>query len=452
MILAAGHGSRMNSDLPKPLHKVLNRPMLEHVLQAAVKLNPQKIVVVVKSKDQEVSKYLQQQNICKVEVAHQLEQLGTGHAVKVSLPLLKDIQDVLILPGDVPGVLASDLQRLVKSSSHKLALLTAKVNNPFGLGRVLRDSKGSVVEIVEQVDLSPNLNNINEVNSGILVAPLSFLCMAFDKINNNNKSNEYYLPSIIPIWIKEHGEIKDYCCNNANYLHGVNTQSELIQIEKILASRRLKDLESSGVIFYDIDSVSVRGDVSIEPGAVIDNNVIFSGKIFISANAIINAGCILEDCIIANDAKVLPYSVCKQSTIGEGTTVGPFAVLNNVTVDKNSYIGCFVDVKRSSIGSNVKAKHLAYLGDAKIHSHVNIGAGVITCNYDGANKHLTSIQERSFVGAGVNLVAPITINKSAFVAAGTTLRVDAPSEQLTVALTRPKHIKNWQRPTKEDSK
>jgi bifunctional UDP-N-acetylglucosamine pyrophosphorylase/glucosamine-1-phosphate N-acetyltransferase len=448
VVLAAGVGSRMRSDIPKVMQPIMGEPMLGHVLKQIAVLNPAQVLVVVGDRAAIIEEYLLQQQYCKAQVVHQAKQLGTGHAVLTALDNIDSNNQVLVLLGDVPGVDSQELVEFANLTVGKLGIMTAEVDNPDGLGRIVRSENGDLVSIVEQINATSQQLMLREVNTGIVTAPAKFLQKYLPLVKADRLKKEYYLLSVLPFWQELCNKVVTFKSENHQYLRGVNTFNDLYYMRQIMQERVLVKLLNEGVNICDIKQVQLRGNVSIAKGCILDPNIILQGEVSIGANCTIGTGAVLKNCVLGENVVIKPYSVCENVTIANNVQIGPFASLSgNTYIGEKSYVGSFVEVKRSTVGENVKAKHLAYLGDAEIEANVNIGAGVITCNYDGANKHKSKIQKDSFVGAGVNLIAPIVIEKSAFVAAGTTLRENAPAGKLVVAAVKPKFL-TWKKPNK----
>ena len=450
IILAAGRGSRMGAGLPKVLRPIMGQPMLHHVLHTVSGLEPEQILSVIGVDAELVKQSIQSDPFFpKVTWVNQAEQLGTAHAVQQALPYIPDDHQILVMLGDVPGVTLEDLQSLVQKAESGFALMTTRLKNPTGFGRVLRDDTHKVIGIVEQVDATEAEQRINEINAGIMTMPAKFLKEALPLITADNQQKEYYLPDALPIWLKKNSNIQVHTVADSTSVHGVNTMRDLQMVNQFMQRRLIDRWMQNGVWVHDPNRLVIRGPVSVAPGAELDVDVTLCGHTEVQAGAVIGVGCILRNCTIAAGVEVRPYSILEEVTIAKDARIGPFAVITAETkIGEASELGCFVEVKRSNIGAKVKAKHLTYIGDAHIEHGVNIGAGVVVCNYDGANKHRTQIKEKAFVGANVNLVAPVVVHEKAFIAAGTTVRSDAPAEQLTLATVPERHIKNWHRPCK----
>ncbi len=447
VILAAGQGSRMGSSAPKVLRHVAGRPMLGWILKTLKSIQAAQVMVVVGAGSTVVQEY-----VCSIDpnirCIEQTQPLGTGHAVSEACQQIDSSHQVLVLLGDVPGVQTADLKQLIEKTGDGFGLLTTTVIQPDGLGRVVRDSSGAISGVVEHSDASLTERNIREINTGVLLAPAAFLQTALPRLKHDNMQGEYYLLDVLPFWLSQHGSVAVWHAQGGDRLCGVNTPLELSKMSRVLQRRQAEAWLQQGVDVQDPARVDIRGEVTVEPGAFIDINVVFSGTVSIATGAHIGPGCCLHNVSVGRDARVHAYSVCEDSDIAPQAQVGPHAVVRQSSIGAQAQVGCFVELKRSQLGESVKAKHLAYLGDARIASNVNIGAGVITCNYDGANKHLTHIETGAFVGAGVQLIAPIKVESQAFVAAGSTLRTDAPANCLTIVAMKPKYLKHWKRPQK----
>lgn len=449
VILAAGKGTRMRSKLPKVLHPIAGRTMLEHVINAANKLEPQQIVVVAGHGMEHVQQQLKDHSITVVE---QAEQLGTGHAVDQALPMIDDKQQVLVLYGDVPLIEESTLKQLLTSQPEAgIGLLTVKLENPSGYGRIVRDSNNIVKAIIEQKDASQEQLTINEVNTGILCAQASSLKSWLKNIDNNNAQGEYYLTDCIAM-AAESGGVE--ACHPASEIEveGVNSRVQLASLERRFQLMQAQRLMEQGVTLIDPARLDIRGELNCAADVLIDINVIIEGTVTIESGAVIGANSILKDCTIGANTQIKPNTMIDDSVIGEACSVGPFARIRPGTrLEDEAFVGNFVEIKKTTLGQGSKASHLTYLGDAEIGQGVNIGAGVITCNYDGANKFLTTIEDGAFIGSDSQLVAPVTVGKNATVGAGTTVAKDVPAEQLCISRVHQKHISEWIRPVKKDS-
>lgn len=450
VILAAGQGKRMASSLPKVLHRVGGLPLLQHVITTAQQLNPTKIQVVYGKGGDLVKQELNSQAVNWVE---QKEQLGTGHAVQQALPFCDDQDLVMVLYGDVPLITKLTLKNLLeKAGQNNLAYLVAQVADPQGLGRIVRDHNKQIAKIVEQKDASEEERKICEINTGVLVAPARYLKKWLPLLKNNNHQKEYYLTDIVALANQEKIPVVAVETSDPEEFRGVNDPWELSVAERLWQRRRAKEFMQSGVLIADPNRIDFRGaDIKIEPGVFLDINVILSGKVSIGKNSRIEAQVILTDTIIGENAVIKANSIIEGARIANYCEVGPFARIRPETeLADHVKIGNFVEVKKSQLGSHSKANHLSYLGDAKIGEKVNIGAGTITCNYDGANKWPTVIDDGAFIGSNVSLVAPIEVGANATVGAGSTLGKNAPAEKLTVARAKQTTIENWQRPCKKE--
>lgn len=446
IILAAGQGIRMYSDMPKVLHKVAGMPMLAHAISTAKSLSPQKIHVVVGHGADQVKAEIDDDSI---NWCIQSEQLGTGHAVQQVLPSLKDGQNVLVLYGDVPLLTRTTLQALIEQlTQHDLVLLSARLNDPTGYGRIVRkDNK--VQCIVEQKDADITTLAINEINTGILATRSALLKEWLAQVNNNNTQKEYYLTDCTELAVTGQHKVEAIVCNNANEILGINNKSQLAEVERIYQRSIAEQLMHNGVTLMDPDRIDVRGQLHIGKDVEIDVNSVFIGnnklgnRVSVGTNAvIINSEIKAETCIHAN-------CHIENAVVGERCEIGPFARIRPETMlDENVKVGNFVEIKKSNIKTGSKINHLSYIGDSDLGQYVNIGAGTITCNYDGANKHRTTIGDKVFVGSNTQFVAPVTIGDGATIGAGSTITKDAPKNKLTLARNKQTTIDNWQQPKK----
>ncbi|MEW5782390.1 MAG: bifunctional UDP-N-acetylglucosamine diphosphorylase/glucosamine-1-phosphate N-acetyltransferase GlmU [Pseudomonadota bacterium] len=434
VILAAGQGKRMHSSLPKVLHPVAGKPMLAHVIDTARQLEPAQICVVYGHGGEAVREALEAPDLMW---AKQEPQLGTGHAVMQALPLLKvgagDTAQVLVLYGDVPLIRAATLERLIDAAGNdKLALLTAQLDDPHGYGRIVRVD-GQVVRIVEEKDADDAERMIREVNTGILVAPGAALVRWLPRLSNSNAQGEYYLTDIVALAVADGVEIVTAQPADCWETDGVNSKAQLARLERIHQRNIAEALMAQGVTLADPERIDVRGELICGRDVFIDVNCVFEGHVELHDGVRINAHCVIQDAVV-----------------GPNSIIGPFARLRPGTVlAEDVHIGNFVEVKNSTIAAHSKANHLAYIGDTTMGSRVNVGAGTITCNYDGANKHRTVIEDDVFIGSDTQLVAPVTVGRGATLGAGTTLTRDAPPDQLTLSRAKQVTVPGWKRPVKK---
>ncbi|WBA10852.1 bifunctional UDP-N-acetylglucosamine diphosphorylase/glucosamine-1-phosphate N-acetyltransferase GlmU [Salinivibrio kushneri] len=447
VILAAGKGSRMVSSLPKVLHPVGGKPMVAHVIDTCQSIQAQDIHLVYGHGGEQLQSALHQSPVNWVE---QAEQLGTGHAVLQAAPLIKDDEKIAILYGDVPLISAATLNRLLEAQPHQgIALLTVNVANPTGYGRIVRDN-GSVVAIVEEKDATQEQKRIQEINTGVMVANGADLKRWLQKLNNHNAQQEYYLTDIIELAHQEGGKIEAVHPDQAYEVEGVNNRQQLARIERQYQSLQAERLLEQGVTLSDPQRFDLRGELTVGSDVEVDINVIIEGHVVLGDGVKVGAGCILKNCRIDADTQIQPYSIVDDSAIGSACKVGPFARLRpGSCLADNAHIGNFVETKNASIGAGSKANHLTYLGDTTIGQGVNIGAGTITCNYDGANKHQTIIEDDVFIGSDTQLVAPICVARGATIAAGSTLTRDVHQDALVLTRPQPVVKDNWQRPAKK---
>lgn len=451
VILAAGKGSRMRSSLPKVLHKVANKSLLEHVLDSALELNPERVHVVVgHGKDQVIKEFDSHPKKTLLNWVEQTEQLGTGHAVAQAIPNISDDASVLMLTADVPLIKPSTLISMVEAMQKSpLALLTAVVDNPFGLGRILRDDTNVVTSIIEEKDASDSIRRICEINSGIICAHKDSLTQWLSKIDNDNAQSEYYLTDVVGL-AHSSGVIIETMQPQKNIeINGINSRSQLALVERLYQLEQAECLMASGVTIIDPSRIDLRGDVTIGEDTVIDINAVIEGPTTIGRNVKIGPNCVIQASHIADDATIYANSVIEKSVLGEGVLVGPFARLRpGSELAKGVKIGNFVETKNAKLSEGVKVNHLSYVGDASVGNNTNIGAGVITCNYDGANKHQTTIGRDVFVGSDCQLIAPVSIGDGATIGAGSTINGNVGEGELAVSRSKQKKVTGWQRPTK----
>ena len=441
VILAAGKGTRMGSSLPKVLASLAGRPMLEHVLDSVSQLKKTKLHVVVGHEAQQVRKTFSGNK--KINWIKQTKQLGTGHAVKQATKHIRSNSNVVILYGDVPLISESTISKLAKLASKGPALLTFNKENPTGYGRIVRGSRNKIEAIIEEKDASPSEKEISEVNSGIMAFKAKDLIRLLGKIKNNNKAKEFYLTDTVHEAHLEKLNIQSLSLSDTNEVLGCNTLEELQVLEKAYHISTAKKFLNRGVSFADLEKVKFRGNISIEKGAFIDENVIFEGTVSIGTNAKIGPGCIISNSEIAKNAELLAYSFVEESMLESNAKVGPFAHVGVQTrMEEGAEIGNFVETKRSNIGANSKAKHLAYIGDGRIGKGVNIGAGTIFCNYDGVKKHITKIEDDAFIGSNSALVAPLTIGTKSYIGSGSVVTKNVGKGQLAIGRGRQKNMPN----------
>lgn len=452
LILAAGKGTRMKSALPKVLHPVGGLSMLARVVQTASQFDDSHVVVVVGHGAEEVQRHLGGQS--NVQFALQAEQLGTGHAVQCASQSLADHPVTLILYGDVPLIQFDSLLPLVRTAqAGQLGLMTLNMANPHGYGRILRDVEGAVTGIVEQKDATPDQQAITEVNTGILACPTAQLKAWVNRLSNSNAQGEYYLTDIIAMAHAEGMLVRTCQPANSWEVSGVNSRLQQAELERIWQLHQAEKLMAEGVQLLDPARIDLRGTLVCGADVSIDVGCVFQGNVTLGNNVSIGPYCVLNNVTIAAGTRVDAYSHLTDSTVGESSVIGPYARLRpGAKLGNEVHIGNFVEVKNASIANQSKANHLAYIGDAQIGERVNVGAGTITCNYDGANKHLTIIEDDVFIGSDTQLVAPVTVKKGATLGAGTTLTKDAPEESLTVSRAKQVTITGWKRPVKSTKK
>ena len=447
VILAAGKGTRMYSDLPKVLHLLAGKPMVQHVIDTAKSIGASDIHLVYGHGGDLLKEKLGEQNLNWVL---QAEQLGTGHAMQQAAPHFQDDEDIVMLYGDVPLIAKDTLQRLVEAKPEGgIGLLTVILDNPAGYGRIIREN-GEVVGIIEQKDANEEQRKIQEINTGIMVASGKDFKRWLSQLNNNNAQGEYYITDIIALAHKEGNKIATVHPSHLSEMEGVNNRLQLAALERIYQKEQAEKLLLAGVMLIDPARFDIRGTLTHGRDVVIDTNVIIEGNVTLGNNVQIQTGCVLKNCVIGDNSVISPYSVIENSELSTECTVGPFARLRpGAKLAAKSHVGTFVEMKNASLGLGSKAGHLSYLGDAQIGSNVNIGAGTITCNYDGVNKFKTVIGDDVFVGSDTQLVAPVSVANGATIGAGTTVTRDINEGELVVSRVKQTHIKNWQRPVKK---
>lgn len=447
IILAAGQGTRMNSQTAKVLHKVGNKSLLQHVIDASRPL-VNSINVIIGHHSESVKKTTSNEGINWV---NQKEQLGTGHAVQQAIPHINDNSICLILYGDVPLIKTETLQKLTdKAESSGFSLLSVMMENPFGYGRIIRDSNNSILSIVEQKDASKDELQVREINTGIMAIRGSILKKYLKELEPNNSQGELYLTDIVEKAVKDNVNIASFICESVAEVMGINDKNQLSQAERAYQQDKASDLMSKGLTIMDPKRFDCRGELSFKDDCVIDVNVVFEGDNDLGKNVLISPNCIIKASKIGDNTHILANSIIENAVIGSNTSIGPFARIRPETkIGNHSKIGNFVEVKKSSIENNSKVSHLSYIGDSKIGNDVNVGAGVITCNYDGINKFQTEIKDGAFVGSNSQLVAPVTIGKNATIGAGSTITQNTPDGQLTLSRNKQSTISKWKRPLKK---
>lgn len=448
IILAAGQGTRMKSALPKVMHKLAGIPMLEHVYNRSLELGAEDIHIVYGHGGEHLHDYCSEFD---VEWVLQDQQLGTAHAVQQASPNIADDHIALILYGDVPLIKSKTLKTLIESvDTDSISLLTVELEDPYGYGRIIRDN-GEVVAIVEHKDATEEQKEITEANTGILALHAGYLNECLKKIDNRNVQGEYYLTDVIQLAVKDGKKIITSQPDNTYEVEGVNDRKQLSKLERIKQRELVEVIMAEGVSVADPARVDIRGELDIGSDSSIDINCIFAGRVTVGRNVTIGPGCVISDSTIADGCIIKPYSVIEKAIIDNNVEVGPFARLRPGThLKQNSRVGNFVEVKNTQLGEGSKASHLTYLGDTEVGSMVNIGAGTITCNYDGANKHKTIIKDGAFIGSDTQLVAPVTVGKNSTIGAGSTITRDTEDGKLTLSRTAQKTIKGWERPKKNN--
>ena len=446
VILAAGQGTRMKSRRPKVLQDLAGRPLLAHVLDTAAALDPARIHVVYGHGGDQVRAAFAERPVSWVE---QAEQKGTGHAVDVAMPQIPDGATVLVLYGDVPLIGTSTLRELLQAAAEGLAILTVELDDPSGYGRILRDPEGAVRGIVEQKDASAEQLAIREANTGILAAPAAQLRGWLEGLDNDNAQGEYYLTDCVAASVAQGQAVAAAQAADEDEILGVNDRLQLAGLERIYQRRQASALLREGLGLADPARLDIRGRLRHGRDCHIDVNVVIEGEVVLGDGVRVGPNCVLRDVVIGDDSRIEAFSHLDGATLASDCQVGPYARLRPGTeLAARAKVGNFVETKKAQVGEGSKINHLSYVGDAVLGAEVNVGAGTITCNYDGANKHLTQIDDGAFIGSNSALVAPVHIGAQATIAAGSTVTRDAPAEALTVARSRQKSISGWRRPTK----
>ncbi|HDL5138997.1 TPA: bifunctional UDP-N-acetylglucosamine diphosphorylase/glucosamine-1-phosphate N-acetyltransferase GlmU [Mannheimia haemolytica] len=447
VILAAGKGTRMYSDLPKVLHPVAGKPMVKHVIDTAKQLDAQQIHLIYGHGADLLKARLSEE---PVNWVFQAEQLGTGHAMQQAAPFFADDENIVMLYGDAPLITKATLERLIAAKPENgIALLTVELENPTGYGRIIREN-GSVVAIVEQKDANEAQLKVKEVNTGVMVASGASFKKWLKNLNNNNAQGEYYITDVIAMANQEGFKVQAVQATEFMEVEGANNRLQLAALERFYQKREAEKLLLAGVTIIDPSRFDLRGTVTHGKDVQIDVNVILEGEIKLGNNVKIGAGCVLKNCEIGDNVEIKPYSVIEDSIVGAKSAIGPFSRLRPGTeLAEETHIGNFVEIKKATISKGSKVNHLTYVGDAEIGKECNIGAGVITCNYDGANKFKTIIGDNVFVGSDSQLIAPVTIASGSTIGAGATVTKDIAENELVISRVPQRHIQGWQRPTKK---
>ena len=448
VILAAGQGTRMKSALPKVLHPLAGVPLLQHVINTAKNLSPEILNVVYGHGGEKV---MQTIDDAEINWIHQVEQLGTGHAVAQVTDHFEDGQVVLVLYGDVPLIRMDTLADLLNRATDGIALLTVHLENPQGYGRIVRNKQAQIVNITEEKDASDEIKKIHEVNTGIMAVKAELFKKWLAQLDNNNAQKEFYLTDVIEMAVKDNLTVHSTQPDNEFEVMGINSREQLAELERRHQMELAKKFMAQGVTFSDPARVDFRGNINFDQDVIVDVNVIFEGTVTIASNVRIGANCIIRNCRIEENTEILPMSVLENAKIGRDSRVGPFARLRpGAELAESTHVGNFVEIKNSQIGKGSKVNHLTYVGDSVIGKNVNIGAGTITCNYDGANKHKTIIEDNVFVGSATQLVAPVKIGKNVTIGAGSTITSDVADDELVLSRVKQKSVKGWKRPTKNN--
>ncbi len=447
IVLAAGQGKRMHSNLPKVLHPLAGRALLGRVIDTARKLEAERIVVVYGHGGEQVRKAFEGEK--DLAWAEQKEQLGTGHALAQALPLLDKEAEVLVLYGDVPLIRADSLRALVEASNGGLGVMTAVVDDATGYGRIVRDAAGRMLRIVEHKDANESERAIREWNTGFLAASAKRLSGWLSRVKNENAQKEYYLTDIIGLAVADGLEVRTTQPSHVWEVEGVNSKRQLAELERIHQREVAHGFLEAGVTLADPARFDVRGTLECGRDVSIDVNCVFEGAVRLGDRVKIGPNCVLKDVTIAADTEIKAFSLLEEATVGADCRIGPYARLRpGAALADDVHIGNFVEVKNSRVGKGSKANHLAYVGDSDVGSKTNIGAGTITCNYDGVNKHRTVIEDEVFVGSNSTLVAPVKIAKGSYIGAGSTISKDTPAGQLTVGRARQVSVPAWKPPKK----
>ena len=447
VILAAGQGTRMKSARPKVIHELAGKPLLQHVVDSCQVLEPEQIIVVTGHQAEQVHTVMQGQDLNYVE---QAEQLGTGHALAQCLDAITPGNDVLVLFGDVPLIRSETIVQITEASDDAVVRILSFVpENPFGYGRIVRQQDDTVSAIVEQKDANQEQLAIAECFPGIMAIRGDSLRRLVTALDNKNAQGEYYLTDVVGIAVANGDKVISVRCADPGEVSGINNQQQLAAVEALYRARQVDALMMQGAKIFDPTRIDIRGEIKLGRDVQIDVNCVFEGTVTLGDNVRIGANCVIRNTIIAADSVIMPMTSIDEAVIGRGVSIGPFARIRpGAEFDDLSKIGNFVEVKKSHIGKGSKVSHLSYIGDTEMGSAVNVGAGTITCNYDGANKHKTVIEDGVFIGSDTQLVAPVTVQRNATIGAGSTITRDAPADQLTVSRAKQVTINSWSKPVK----
>ncbi|HIO91947.1 MAG TPA: UDP-N-acetylglucosamine diphosphorylase/glucosamine-1-phosphate N-acetyltransferase [Leucothrix mucor] len=450
IILAAGQGTRMRSQLPKVLHTIGGQAMLQHVINSCNALNAENIAIVYGHGGDHVKAIIANDSLKWVL---QAEQKGTGHAVDQVRDFINDDVVVIVAYGDVPLIKTETLQRLIDNLAESdLTVLTTIADEPAGYGRIVRSQQGTIERIVEEKDADAETKKITEVNTGFIAARGKDLKRWLSKLSPDNAQGEYYLTDCISLAVEDGGSVTAVVCNNEMEVQGVNNRMQQAQLEREYQKNQAEELMIAGVSLADPARLDVRGEVTVGQDVFIDVNVVFTGSVSLGSNVVIEPGCVITNSTIGDDVTIKANSVLEDAIIANGCDVGPFARLRpGAILEEKAKVGNFVEVKKSTIGQGSKVSHLSYIGDTQMGANVNIGAGTITCNYDGINKFKTIIGDNVFIGSDSQLIAPVTIGEGATIGAGSTITKNAPAGELTLARSKQTILKGWKRPVKKNN-
>lgn len=445
VVLAAGKGTRMYSNIPKVLHSIGNKPMLQHVLETSQTLNPLQLVVVYGHGGELVQSTINH-NLPSYNLAWclQSEQLGTGHALQCASSFITNGDATLLLYGDVPLISQTILSKMQEKFADSIVMLTANFDNPTGYGRIVRNSDNEIMKIVEEKDASAEQKWIKEVNTGIYIFPNKYLAKWLNQLSNNNSQGEYYVTDLIEMAHNDGVVIESVSCTNEYEVMGVNNKLQLEYLERQYQILQADKLLTHGVTLFDKKRIDIRGSIECGTDCLIDVNCIFEGNVKLGSNVRIGANCIIKNAIIHDNVDIKANSIIEDSEVGQDSQVGPYARLRPGTqLMQATHIGNFVEIKKSIVGNGSKVNHLTYIGDAVIGSKVNVGAGSVTCNYDGINKFKTTIGDNVFVGSGTMMVAPVTIGNGSIIGAGSVITKDTPENELTVSRAKQITVLGW---------